>query len=454
MNTSLQAQYQPSRYIYILQHLLTLIILATVFPVLAAKVYTGDPSNYRSQLKKLQPGDHLLLTPGLYRQGLPIHYLNGRKEAPIVIVGSELGMGAVFLARRGHNTISIIDSQHVTLRQMEINGQHLPVDGVKCEGHAKWAHHITLENLFIHRHDHNQQIVGISTKCPAWNWLIRNNVIQGAGTGLYLGNSDGSAPFIAGLIEHNLVTQTLGYNLQIKHQNPRPSLPSMPHDPSITIIRHNVFDKASTVGQTQAPRPNVLVGHWPLSGVGKDDQYLIYGNFFHQNTQASLFQGEGNIALYNNIFINHHGGGIRIQPHNDIPRKVSIFFNTILTSGGGIHLSNKKGFVRFPQWISNNAVFAGKPLTGTAINTDNFIQGFEEAENFLLQPFAPLGQMKLVPQPQKIRQKKIDVSKVRNYLDWGRDFDGQSNDHRYGAYAYNKRLSWAPRLEIKPKPVP
>ncbi len=26
--------------------------------------------------------------------------------------------------------------------------------------------------------------------------------------------------------------------------------------------------------------PNVLVGHWPLSGSGQHDQYRIYGNFF------------------------------------------------------------------------------------------------------------------------------------------------------------------------------
>jgi hypothetical protein len=63
------------------------------------------------------------------------------------------------------------------------------------------------------------------------------------------------APFIAGLIEHNLIVDTLGYNLQIKHQQPRSILSEMPEGRSATII-HNVFSKAN--GRSKAlPRPNV-----------------------------------------------------------------------------------------------------------------------------------------------------------------------------------------------------
>lgn len=190
-----------------LRNLAALVLLIIFSPVAAGKFYTGNPDNYRHQLRNLRPGDQLLLTPGFYQRGLPIHHLRGEAHAPIIITGPESGKRAVFLGRRGHNTVSIIDAQHVILRNIEIDGQHLPVDGVKCEGHANWAHHITLENLLIHRHDHNQQIVGISTKCPAWNWTIRHNIIQGAGTGIYLGSSDGSAPF-APLGQMNLVPRT------------------------------------------------------------------------------------------------------------------------------------------------------------------------------------------------------------------------------------------------------
>ncbi|MGG7055962.1 hypothetical protein [Nitrosomonas sp. ANs5] len=106
-----------------------------------------------------------------------------------------------------------------------------------------------------------------------------------------MGNSDGSAPFIAGLIEYNLITQTLGYNLQIKHQRPRPNLAGMPVGDQVTTIRHNVFSKADPPRNPSSPRPNVLLGHWPLTGRGENDRYLVYSNFFYQNPQESLFQG-------------------------------------------------------------------------------------------------------------------------------------------------------------------
>ncbi len=61
---------------------------------------------------------------------------------------------------------------------------------------------------------------------------------------------------------------------------------------------------------TESPRPNVLVGHFPLEGPGVDDDYAIYGNFFYQNRDEALFQGEGNVALYGNLFVNEYGDAI------------------------------------------------------------------------------------------------------------------------------------------------
>ena len=80
------------------------------------------------------------------------------------------------------------------------------MDGVKAEGTAgNWAHHVTIEKLNIVNYGVDQQAVGISTKCPAWNWIIRSNIIIGAGTGMYLGNSSGNMPFVNGIIENNLI---------------------------------------------------------------------------------------------------------------------------------------------------------------------------------------------------------------------------------------------------------
>jgi len=136
-------------------------------------------------------------------------------------------------------------------------------------------------------------------------WIIRGNVISGAGTGIYLGDSDGHKPFIGGLIEYNIITNSIGYNLQIKHQKEQLAVQEeWPPERKNTIIRHNVFSKAQGGSEDTMARPNVLIGHLPPSGAGANNIYLIYSNLFFDNPNEALFQGEGNIAIYNNIFLN------------------------------------------------------------------------------------------------------------------------------------------------------
>lgn len=416
-----------------------------------ARDFVATPNNYRQLVRQLQAGDRLRLEPGVYAHGLAVHDLAGSAERPIVIEGSPGEPPATFIARPNHNTVSIIDSSHVHIRHLRLEGRALPVDAVKAEGHAQWAHHITLEDLAIHGHDHDQQTVAISTKCPAWGWVIRRNVIVGAGTGMYFGNSDGRAPFVAGLIERNLIVDTLGYNLQIKHQQPRPELLSMPSEKSATIIRHNVFSKAR-YGSKEMARPNVLVGHWPLTGPGADDQYIIYGNFFYQNPHEALFQGEGNIALYNNLFVNHVGDAVRIQPHNDTPRAVDVFYNTVVAAGAGIRLMRREGDLAYPQRIAGNAIFAAKPLANDFADV-NVTGGYGEASSYLLRPFAPPGEMDLRPQTRALAQALPGGVALRVYPEWDRDFDGRPSPARFGAYAQHKVSGWLPSLEIKPAPV-
>lgn len=412
-------------------------------------VHTADPGTYRMQLRQLGPGDRLQLMPGEYRDGLPIHHLQGTPGHPITISGPEGEPLAIFIARPGHNTISIVNSRYVTIRDLVLDGRNLPVDGVKCEGHADWAHHITLAALRIRGHGHNQQTVGISTKCPAWDWTIRENVIEGAGTGLYLGNSDGRAPFIGGLIEHNLVVGTRGYNLQIKHQQPRPALPGMPDEDRVTIIRHNVFSKAQG-GSEDMARPNVLVGHWPLSGPGARDRYLVYGNFFHQNPYEALFQGEGNIALYSNLFVNHAGDAVRLQPHNDTPRAVDVFHNTVVAGGSGIVLERREHDPEYPQFVTANIVFAGIPIRGASLK-GNLTGSFDAAPRHLVRPFAPLGAMSLMPAGAGMRLQPDALARFGAYLHANLDFDGYAWETDVaGAYAPGRAHGhWRPALEIK-----
>ncbi len=322
--------------------------------------YRAGPDDYREQLRRLQPGDRLLLKAGDYRQGLPLHELSGRSGQPIII--EALNPSAPlprFIARPGANTVSLVNVRYLILRYLELDGRNVPVDALKAEGHSRFADFITLEHLFIHDHAASQQNVGISTKCPALGWVVRKNRIERVGTGMYFGDSDGSDPFIGGLIEANHVSHTLGYNLQFKHQKTRPPDIAEPHD---TMIRYNVFSKQDTLPGPQA-RPNVLLGHFPLAGPGSEDRYLVYGNLFLPNPTEALLQAEGRMALYDNAFINDSGDAIHIQPHNDVPRDMAIFSNTILASGTGIQV-RRGDSTAYRQYVIANVVAASTPLHG------------------------------------------------------------------------------------------
>lgn len=329
----------------------------------AAADYRAGPGDYRDAVHRLQPGDRLLLAPGDYLHGLALHGLTGRAGEPIVIEAADSAAVPRFIARPGANTISLVDVRHLVVRHLELDGRNVPVDAVKAEGRSRFADFITLDHLYIHGHAASQQNVGISTKCPALGWQIKHNRIERVGTGMYLGDSDGSAPFVGGIVEGNRITRTLGYNLQIKHQKNRPAEQGGRHD---TVIRYNIFSKYDSQPGKQA-RPNVLLGHGPLSGAGGEDRYLLYGNLFLHNPSEALLQAEGRVAVYDNVFINGEGDAIHIQPHNDVPRDMTVFSNTVLASGAGIRIRRAEG-LPYRQHVTANVVAADIPVQGGSIS--------------------------------------------------------------------------------------
>jgi hypothetical protein len=321
-----------------------------------ATTYNVDPRSYLERLAQLKPGDRLQLAPGTYRDGLSINGIHGSNEQPIVIEGSSSGAPTVFQGVSGRNTVSLRNASFVEIKNLMLDGGGLDVDGVKAEHGGGVVHHITLEGLTIIGHGGDQQTVGISTKTPATNWTIRNNLIIGAGTGMYFGGSDGSAPFISGLIESNVIVDTLGYNLQIKHQRTRPLLSQLPPTAQRTVIRGNVFSKAANASTGKSARPNVLVGHFPPGGVGSDDEYQIVGNVFLSNPEEALFQGEGNLLLRRNVFLNPVGPAVVVQPHQGVPRRITIENNFVVGLGAGIELTGVDP--RFVPAVARNRLFA------------------------------------------------------------------------------------------------
>jgi len=376
----------------------------------AATDYHAGTQDYRAYLHRLQPGDRLLLGPGEYLHGLPLHNLSGHAGLPIVVEAADPSDPPHFVARPGVNTVSLVDVRYLVLRSLELDGRNQPVDAVKAEGHSRYADFITLDHLYIHDHAASQQNVGISTKCPAFGWVIQGNRIERVGTGMYLGDSDGSDPFIGGVIEGNRVWRTLGYNLQIKHQSVRSADYAGRYD---TVIRYNVFSKRDASPGPLA-RPNVLLGHWPLSGRGSGDRYLVYGNLFLHNPSEALMQAEGQVVLYDNVFINGEGDAIHVQPHNDVPRDMVIFSNTVLASGTGIRVRSAAGGT-YRQRVIANVVSAAAPLRGgeTAYNI-----ALAYRADLLGLPVSELTPRLLASRPKMRRLPQSLVRELAAYPGW------------------------------------
>jgi len=426
-----------------------------------SETHVVGPDDYRDVLPALEAGDTLALEGGDYRAGLPIHDLQGTEAEPIHIAGPEFGEPAVFHGRRGHNVVSIVDSAWVAIRSIEIDGGGLPVDGVKLEGHADFGHHITLTGLTIHNLADHQQVVGISTKAPARGWVVRDTEIRDAGTGMYFGSDDGTAAFVDGLIEYNLVTGSIGYAMQIKHQDRRPDSDWMPVERSRTIIRHNVFAKDERSSTGAMARPNLLLGHFPPRGPGSGDGYAVYGNLLYNNPAERLFQGEGNIALYNNLLVNPSGNGLAIMPHNGHPRRIAIFHNTLVAAEGtGMWLQPSEETERLD--VLGNLVFAERPFSGDgAPDGGNVAADHGAAADHLRAPFAEPGELDLMPIDDGGDARGLDgmpVDVLWALPDTGRDFDGEERTgERWGAYDSERTAPrWQPALEFKPRadPVP
>jgi hypothetical protein len=394
-----------------------------------ARELRAGPDDYREAVARLEPGDTLHLDPGTYRRGLDLHGLAGTAAAPISVVGAPGERRAVFVGVPSRNTISIVDAAYVRVADVDLDGRGTATDGVKAEGYSHFAHDIVLERLRIRGYRASQQNVGISTKCPAWNWVIRDVRISDVGTGLYLGDSDGSAPFVRGLIERNEVTRTRGYALQIKHQRPWPAVVAVAGDDGQTVLRHNTFAKDASSSTGALARPSVLLGHGPLTGPGTRDRVLVYGNIFLDNPTEALLQAEGNASVYGNLFVNRVGPGLVLRDHNDRPREMAVFHNTIVTRDEGIVLRGADP--AFRQVIVGNAIFAAGVAPASLV-AGNFVRGFADVGRYLGEPGPPNTLPDLVPRNDALDDPTDAAGEFRALP--GAEVDARGERRRSGVF--------------------
>jgi hypothetical protein len=425
----------------------------------AAAVIQADASDYRALLPTLKPGDTMSLAAGQYPR-LFITALNGTESEWITITGPSSGPPAVIVGAEGHNTVEIVNSAYIAIENLRIDSRGIPgAFGISAKGQEQnVTHHIRVEGNNLVGQNGGQQTDGISTKTPTWGWIIRSNRIIGAGTGLYLGAPDGTQPFVNGLIENNLISNTIGYNMEIKHQNFIPDVLGMPEGPTSTIIRNNVFikdDQPSPDGD----RPNLLVGALPANGAGSMNTYEVYGNYFVHNHREALFQGSGRISLHDNIFVDGPAASpaivLRTQKQSGSLKVALVYNNTIYTRGGGIYFGTRPEIY---DHVVGNLVFALTPISGPImLQSDNIVDSVDQASTYVRSPSFNLDSMDFYPLAGRCQGGPIDLSDFHTDTDYSVDFNGTPKVQAKGAVVYRGAYAgdggttgWQLQADVKP----
>jgi hypothetical protein len=431
-------------------------LLHGALPCMAA-VVDANPANYRALLRTLKPGDTLRLARGRYPR-LSIAGLNGTSEAWITITGPKSGPPAVIDGQFYFNTIEIVDSSYVAIESLRIDSHHVNgAVGISATGGvSNVTHHIRIEGNVLVGQNGNQQTDGISTKTPTWGWIIRNNQILGAGAGLNLGSSDGTDPFVAGLIENNLIKNTIGYNLRIAYQTKFPSIDGLPAGPTSTIIRNNVFikdDQRSPGGN----RPNVLLGAFPGDGSGSLNMYEVYGNYFLHNHREALLEATGRVTLHDNVFVDgpHESPAIVLQKKDDDLKVAYVYNNTVYTWERGIFFGSK---ALAGDAVAGNLIFASNPISGPITHvSDNVVDTVENASKYVRLPSFEPGSMDFSPLPGKCQGAAIDLSPFYKDADYARDFNGRPKITGKGAVVFRGAYAgdganpgWRLNADLKP----
>ena len=419
----------------------------------SAAALDADPSNYQSVVATLKAGDTLNLAAGTYTGGLNITDLQGTPDMPIVIQGA--GETTVFEGNGCCNTVEIKNSSHVAIRKIKVDGKGIDgVFGVSAkDGVNNVVHHITVEDCTFVGQNGSQQTVAISTKTPTFGWIIRRNVIDGAGTGMYLGNSDHSQPFVGGLIEYNLIKNTIGYNMQIKDQDVWPVHPALPDVPARTILRHNVFIKDDQPSPDGA-RPNVFLGGLPPSGNGADDRVEVYGNlFYHNSSGEGLIQAAGRVSIHDNLFVDASDEAISLVQHDGFPLlRAGVYNNTIYGASRGIVFGSAG---TAGDEVIGNLIFAASPIEGDPAHQDqNITDAVAAAASYVTAPSTVLGQMDFHPLAGAAEGPALDLMVFSDDAAPGCDFDGVSKGGFTfrGAYAGSGPTpGWMPAAAIKPE---
>src|SRR6185295_12150010 len=105
--------------------------LALTFDPAKAGLLLGNPSNYKTLISSLAPGDTLRLLAGNYLR-LSLSAVTGNPSAWITITGPTSGPAAVIQGEACCNTVQLYGCSYLAIRNLTIDGRGLDVDGVNA----------------------------------------------------------------------------------------------------------------------------------------------------------------------------------------------------------------------------------------------------------------------------------------------------------------------------------
>lgn len=296
-------------------------------------VYEVEPGqDYRPVLQRLQPGDELVLLPGVHQQYASFR-LEGTSAKPIVIRGQRDAAGNLPEVRwtsRGRNL-------------WEIRGRHLQIRDLALHNPNHYAvrvgesSHITLENVTI-----RDSGAGLSANQASVHALhIRNcRFLRNRETDLYIGVPEGNhrpgAPQITDFLLEGSVIDGSGHQagstaqrgIQMKHDvqgTVRNNFMVNTRDPCVHAF--GIVD--GNTGRRQVIENNILV---------------------RGNNRVILLDG-GHVTVHGNLVLGGTAGGIEARVR-DLPYEAEVCDGLVITDNL-IAANRSRGDLRLPAAIRN-----------------------------------------------------------------------------------------------------
>ena len=159
--------------------LIVVFLYAWAASLLAGDITVRDAKELRSELRRVQPGATIILTPGNYGNGIRIEKLNGSKNSPIVIKGASDQEQAVFAG--GKVALHLVDCNYVELRNIKVSG--CTANGINADDGGSYDtpskgmvfENITIEDIGPTGNRDGLKLSGLDS------FVVRNSTLSGWG---------------------------------------------------------------------------------------------------------------------------------------------------------------------------------------------------------------------------------------------------------------------------------